>query len=590
MRQILSVTATVLLALAATGFAATPATATAAAADDPCTEANGTVTCVFPYTAEAVSWVVPTDVTEVTAMASGAQGGSISYFTYGGLGGRTTAQLPVSPGESLTVVSGGAGMTVRDCSTPAAFGGFNGGGSATVSSGGCVGAGGGGASDVRVGGTALSDRVLVAGGGGGAANVVFRSSPASGGAGGGLTGGTGGPVAVPAPSEGSPAGTDPVPLGGTGGDQTGGGSGLLGVGGAGVPFEATTGNDYLSSGGGGGGGYYGGGGGKPVKAAGTEGSPDPTTVVGGGGGSGYGPAGAVFETGVRSGDGEVVISYELAATTLTVLPSALTVLPGEPVTLSARLTSSAPRAEFTGDVEFFAGATSLGAASVVGGTATLLPLELPLGAHQITASYAGSAGNRSAISTGVEVRVAKAETAVAVDVPAGPVTVGDEITLAATVTGVDPTGTVEFFAGSASLGTIALDSAAASGTARAADTRAARLTTDAIAAGTQEISARYSGDALNAAATSAGVALTVTPASVIPPDPEPNPDPEPEPEPDPAPGVPTPAPAPGAAPGAPAGATLARTGDADAARLAALGLLAGGSGLALLLARRRTRV
>ena len=51
-------------------------------------------------------------------------------------------------------------------------GGFNGGGSADGSGG----FGGGGASDIRIGGTALTDRVLVAGGGGGAARLCTATT------------------------------------------------------------------------------------------------------------------------------------------------------------------------------------------------------------------------------------------------------------------------------------------------------------------------------------------------------------------------------------------------------------------------------
>jgi hypothetical protein len=57
---------------------------------------------------------------------------------------------------------------------------------------------------------------------------------------------------------------------------------------------------FVSAGGGGGGGLFGGGGG---------GSATSFPSGGGGGGSGLGPAGTTFETGVRSGDGAVTISY-----------------------------------------------------------------------------------------------------------------------------------------------------------------------------------------------------------------------------------------------------------------------------------------
>ncbi len=59
------------------------------------------------------------------------------------------------------------------------------------------------------------------------------------------------------------------------------------------------------SGGGGGGGHYGGGGGG--GGAGTE------SEGGHGGGSGFGPSGVVFNSGVRSGNGLVTITYTVPA-------------------------------------------------------------------------------------------------------------------------------------------------------------------------------------------------------------------------------------------------------------------------------------
>ena len=80
--------------------------------------------------------------------------------------------------------------------------------------------------------------------------------------------------------------------GAAGGNQDGSrGSGQLGVGSAG-------GGGFLG-GGGGGGGYYGGAGG--------TGGPHETSF-GGGGGSGFGPSGVTFETGVRDGNGQVMVT------------------------------------------------------------------------------------------------------------------------------------------------------------------------------------------------------------------------------------------------------------------------------------------
>jgi uncharacterized repeat protein (TIGR01451 family) len=281
------------------------------------------VTVTFEYTGAAQTWTVPARVTSATFDVYGAQGGDVVNYTAGGRGGRAIATLPVTPGSVVTIMVGGAGDSVANCSgqvasaagvfnpllvqvqpsggvpgvatgsasggavaipalpimpsspsapsrTTPAVGGFNGGGDAGQADLCGAAGGGGGASDVRVGGMALTDRVLVAGGGGGAADFISVCHP-EGGAGGGLTGGAG------------------ACSGGAGGDQTGmSGSGQLGQGSAGAA-------GVFTGGGGGGGGYYGGAGGQDAG--------------GGGGGGGFGPPGTVFETGVRAGHGVVTISY-----------------------------------------------------------------------------------------------------------------------------------------------------------------------------------------------------------------------------------------------------------------------------------------
>jgi hypothetical protein len=231
---------------------------------------------VFPYIENADTWVVPAGVTAATFDVYGAAGGQLEFnISPGGRGGRATATIPVTPGSTITIVVGGKGEDVGSCSSGPIKGGFNGGGAGGESV--CDGAGGGGASDVRIGGNALSNRVLVAGGGGGAstANSGAPCGFRGGGPGGGLTGGDG------------------LCGGAAGGNQNGSrGSGQLGVGSAGE-------FGFFLGGGGGGGGYYGGAGGRSGPA------PD---SFGGGGGSGFGPSGVIFETGVRDGNGEVVVT------------------------------------------------------------------------------------------------------------------------------------------------------------------------------------------------------------------------------------------------------------------------------------------
>lgn len=219
----------------------------------------------FAYTGSATNFTVPACVTSLHIEAWGAQGG-----TTGGQGGYAEGDLVVSPGQLVYVYVGGQGAN-------SSAGGFNGGGNSLGST---YGGSGGGASDVRSGGQALSDRVIVAGGGGGGTS---GSTPLPGGAGGGLTGATG--------SNGGGF------TAGTGGTQGAGGTmgccysgtqdGTLGVGGGNGSYHNA----------GGGGGYYGGGSGAGHAGA--------------GGGSSYlgGVTNGVTQTGGRNGHGQVIISW-----------------------------------------------------------------------------------------------------------------------------------------------------------------------------------------------------------------------------------------------------------------------------------------
>ena len=227
----------------------------------------------FNYTGSAQTWTVPYGVTSATFDIYGAQGRGFGGQFSGGNGGRALATIAVTPGTVVQVNVGGQGV--------ANAGGFNGGGTA--------GNGGGGATDLRRGGTALSDRILIAGGGGGTSSCANQAF-AGGGAGSGFNGWAGSDPGC---------GSDAAP--GGGGTQSAGGSvgGTLGQGGNRTGF----------GGGGGGGGYYGGGAG-----SGYYGGP-------GGGGSGFGPSGYGWESGVRSGNGVVTITYTQTVRNLSVSAS-----------------------------------------------------------------------------------------------------------------------------------------------------------------------------------------------------------------------------------------------------------------------------
>ncbi|MEY2568718.1 MAG: hypothetical protein QOE35_3247 [Actinomycetota bacterium] len=256
---------------------------------------GGATTRHYTFTGQAQTFAVPLGVACMTADLFGAQGGNNP--TGYGLGGRTEANVPVAPGETLSVYVGEGGgradgRTTGDIAHP----GFNGGGAGGVGSDGPTGGGGGGgASDVRRGGTDPGDRILVAGGGGGGGGVGGIPAPAelAGGSGGGASGVDGG---------GGPG------LAGTGGTQSAGGS--AGTGGADGTFftgGAGEGTPRAQGAGGGGGGWFGGG-------AGGGGTAFGDSSGGGGGGSSYGPPGTTMLQGQQAGNGEADLTFTVGDT------------------------------------------------------------------------------------------------------------------------------------------------------------------------------------------------------------------------------------------------------------------------------------
>ncbi len=245
----------------------------------------------FTFTGAAQAFTVPAGVTQITVDALGGQGGSSGSGAAGGLGGRANATIAVTPGEVLQVNVGGQGGTGT---ANGVAGGFNGGG--TGGTGGGGGGGGGGASDVRQGGTGLAARIVIAGGGGGG-GILMAPSSCTGGSGGGTTGGDGARAAPAGFSGGAAALRARVALEAPGGSGAGG-TGVAGTGGDG--------GDSLPAhgGGGGGGGLFGGGGGAGGSAIGEGG--------GGGGGSGFTPGGTGMTNGVRSGPGQVTLTYTVS--------------------------------------------------------------------------------------------------------------------------------------------------------------------------------------------------------------------------------------------------------------------------------------
>ena len=277
------------------------------------------------------------------------------------------------------------------------------------------------------------------------------------------------------------------------------------------------------------------------------------------------------------------------ATSLTGAPSAAE--EGDPVELTANVSAVLPALARssdpipTGTVEFLEGTTSLGTATLDDGTASLTLTSLAPGTHRITARYPGGDGfeasesedpftvtitarpmsiaSRTTVSASPDRAEAGSEVALVAHVSTSPV----ERPAPASARAADasaPTGSVEFFADGASVGTASLSDGTAT------------LKTSSLAVGTHRITAAYRGDGVFASSESdqAATVTVVAKPSVKP--------------------TPTPTPKPTAKPGATTTpsktpvAKLATTG-ADPTGSIVLGgiLLAAGSALTLIHARRR---
>src|SRR5207249_3916572 len=165
---------------------------------------------------------------------------------------------------------------------------------------------------------------------------------------------------------------------------------------------------------------------------------------------------------------------------------------GQAVTLNASVTS--PGGVPTGSVTFMDGATTLGTAALVNGSASISVSTLTAGSHPLTAIYAETAaffGSTSAVVT----QVVNIPTTTSLASAPNPSVTGQAVTLSATVTsaGGIPTGTVTFRDGATVLGTATLVNGSAS------------LSISTLAVGSHPLTAAYGGSATFAASTSAAV-------------------------------------------------------------------------------------
>ena len=167
---------------------------------------------------------------------------------------------------------------------------------------------------------------------------------------------------------------------------------------------------------------------------------------------------------------------------------------GQPVTITATLSGSP-----TGSVILTDGSTQVGTATLTNGVATFTLSNLSVGAHTLTATYAGDSLYNSG-SGSLSLTVGKALPTVAITSSPSPVAFGQALTLTAAITSTGsgtPTGTVTFSEGSTVLGSGTLSAGSGS------------FTLSSLTVGSHNITAAYSGDAsFNSNSASSSISIT----------------------------------------------------------------------------------
>lgn len=194
----------------------------------------------------------------------------------------------------------------------------------------------------------------------------------------------------------------------------------------------------------------------------------------------------------------------LVATTTTLASSPNPSVYGQPVLLTAMVTSSAGTPPNGEAITFKQGSTVLGTGNLNGGTATFSVSTLTVGTKGLTAVYSGDSKFNTSTSITVSQVISQATTATSLASSQNPATFGRSVTLTATVapqfTGI-PTGTVTFMNGTMTLKVVTLAGGVAS------------YTTTTLAVGTESITAVYKGSTSFSGSTSHAVNQVVTQAS-----------------------------------------------------------------------------
>ena len=222
------------------------------------------------------------------------------------------------------------------------------------------------------------------------------------------------------------------------------------------------------------------------------------------------PQGLDMITAKYSGDASYAASASSPTPVIVFYPATVTIsssnssVPyGTPVTYTAQVTTNqSGRPAITGNISFWAGG-GLGTVTLSNGSAQLTSAALEGGVQNVIAYYSGDT-NYEASSGSVTETVTRVGTTTAVSSSSSTIASGQSITLTATISGglsglAQPSGFVQFLSNGTNIGQVYSTSGQA------------QMTTTALPAGTDQITAMYGGDTNYTGSSSAAITVTVTP-------------------------------------------------------------------------------
>jgi hypothetical protein len=167
--------------------------------------------------------------------------------------------------------------------------------------------------------------------------------------------------------------------------------------------------------------------------------------------------------------------------------------PGQQLTLTATVTGATP----TGTVSFVAAGKSLGTAPLTNGTATLAVSFPAAGSFAVIANYPGDSNNTPSSSNLLSLAIAPVASKTTLSISSASAGTNQQLTFTASVSGLNPTGTVTFATASSTLGTASITNGVAT------------LPFTFTTAGSYAVTASYAGDVDNSSSTSTAVTVAI---------------------------------------------------------------------------------